>query len=78
MAVSELLRPLAATAVSVAVTWRFCLRPMRNGQHCIGPRGAGQDAAAEARAAEIARLREQVQILSLASAASPGAVTSDR
>jgi hypothetical protein len=65
--------------VSVAVTWRFCLRPMRNGQRCIGGSNVGQDAAvADARAAEIARLREQVQILSLAQATSSGAIASDR
>ena len=70
MALSDLVIPAAATAVSVAVTWRFCLRPMRDGQHCgMGSTrdGATLDpAVAEERAAEIARLRMQVKEMSAA------------
>lgn len=60
---SGYLLPLAATVAAVAVTYLFCIRPMRRGGHCaLSMSTAGSDAAeldsqiAKTRA-ELARLR---------------------
>jgi hypothetical protein len=72
MPLSDIVLPVAATALSGAATWRLCLRPMRNGQRCgMGSSTSSDDGATqtpnetsrEVRAAEMAALRAQVREL---------------
>lgn len=67
MSLTDVLVPVAATVLSGGLTWRFCLRPMRNGGHCgasPGPVSEDDAGASAARATEIAALRAQVRELS--------------
>lgn len=66
MSVTDVLYPIGATMLSGAVTWRFCLRPMRSGQHCgmsSAPAGVS-DVQAKSRAGEVEVLRAEVRELS--------------
>lgn len=64
---SELALPLAVLALSVLLTYFFCLRPMRRGSHCgfaPGSRrsGCAEEGAGDSRA-EVERLRHEVDAL---------------
>ncbi|MFD3928303.1 hypothetical protein [Streptomyces sp. NPDC058614] len=54
--------PLLFTAAAAALTYVFCIRPMRRGDSChmSAPMSSGTSAETDA---EIQRLREQVQLL---------------
>jgi hypothetical protein len=66
MSVTYVLYPLGATVLSGAVTWRFCLRPMRNGQHCDMSAASGTAGGVQSkfRADEVEALRAEVRELS--------------
>ncbi|WP_327432917.1 hypothetical protein [Streptomyces sp. NBC_01236] len=54
--------PLLATAAAAALTYVFCVRPMRRGNSCHMSAPAASDTSTETDA-EIRRLREEVQLL---------------
>lgn len=58
---SELVLPVVVLLASLAATYFFCLRPMQRGQCGLG-RQAGEQVPS-AQAAELAKLREQVEAL---------------
>ena len=61
---SELILPVAVVVTSLALTYFFCLRPMQRGQCALGQkiRPTGEQTPS-AQAAELAKLREQVEAL---------------
>ena len=73
MSLAAVAYPVAATVLSGAVTWRFCLRPMRDGQHCdmASTPATEPRTRAESRAAEVAALRAEVGELSRRAQAAP-------
>lgn len=69
---SELALPVVVLLASLALTYFFCLRPMRRGQCALGrqARPAGEQVPST-QAAELAKLREQVEGLKAGQRESP-------
>ncbi|MGY4544425.1 hypothetical protein ACVWY0_004370 [Arthrobacter sp. UYNi723] len=65
---SELVLAATVLAASLALTYFFCLRPMRRGRCAMVPnaQAGGQATAPVDREAEIARLREEIAALKAA------------
>lgn len=57
---SDLLLPGIVLALSLGLTWRFCLRPMAKGQHCGSAGSRPQPAAQSGKSDEVARLRGEI------------------
>lgn len=65
---SDVTLAVTVLAASLALTYFFCLRPMRRGMCAMAPkaRTGGQATAPVDREAEIARLREEITALKAA------------